>query len=225
MKILVINPNSSASMSLAIEESIPDAYTQNESLVIDVYTAPPDSPSEINNEVQAEASSTVVLKDFSENPRLRSYDGYIVACFSDHPLVSKLPSILRENQKVYGIFHASLIKATADQSTGNCLILTSGKDWEEPLNHAILNFSKSNWPSNFEKTLSCGLSPLELENPSNYPQLKKIIQESHSKLNVSAFILGCAGLSSSLPLFSKDFPHLTFIDGTHSALELLSDCK
>lgn len=217
MEILIINPNSSRSMSQSLLDSIDRSN-------IHVYTGPSDSPKEINNDDDAILSTKAVLQDFERNPHyLRDYNRYLIACFSDHPLVASLKSIINPTAHVMGIFDASMQLAMETRpKSKKAVILTSGKEWEILLDTAVRKFFNSTtWPNSFAHTKSMGLSPLELEDPENYPLLHKTIS-SLAESDVSVIILGCAGLSPHLLNFKSDFPQLKFIDGVQSGIKLLS---
>lgn len=189
---------------------------------IQIYTAPNDAPKEINNDIDAALSAEVVLLDFSKNPEYLQYDCYLIACFSDHPLITKLKFLLDPSCNILGIFQASIYVALATQTNSKSIILTSGKEWEHLLDAAILKFfNTTSWPNSFEHTKAIGLNPLQLDDPSNYKTLHKMVN-SLMVSGISTIILGCAGLSSQLNNFKLDFPQLEFIDGVQSGIKLLS---
>ncbi|KAK8071435.1 hypothetical protein PG997_011638 [Apiospora hydei] len=89
-RILVLNPNSSQSMTDGLNPVI-KSVGLSPTTQVDTYTAPAASPASINNGEDIDASFKTVwdtfLKDGSEPP---AYDGILVACFSVHPLVSSI---------------------------------------------------------------------------------------------------------------------------------------
>lgn len=201
---------------------------------VSYYTGPHDSaPPSINNHKDASKSTIACMQDFDTNyPDVyTNYDGYLVACYSDHPLVYELQSKMkhRTGVVVMGIFQASMLYAMNFASPKcKAAILTSGKDWEPLLNNAIVKFctgedsmTASNFPSNkFLQTLASGIPVLELHTPEKYPQLKQSIQKLMDN-DVRIILLGCAGFSSVSTQMKSDYPNVKFVDSVKVGVRLL----
>ncbi|KAG0682037.1 hypothetical protein C6P40_005442 [Pichia californica] len=197
--------------------------------LIHYYTGPvKDSPSSINNQHDAKISTKACLSDFDNNqPNIyNDYDGYLIACYSDHPLVYELQQrIQRPGVVVMGIFQASMLYAM-NYASENCRagILTSGSDWEPLLNDAIVKFcsnSNNNFPtSKFSPTLASGIPVLDLHKPECYPHLQACIQQLVDK-NVRIILLGCAGLSTLSNKMKSQYPNVKFVDSVKVGIRLL----
>ena len=168
-KILLLNPNSSQSMTEGMTSSLLQTADLGLGLVssteIHSYTAPTGSgaPGSINDGADIPASTAAVLAD----PGLRAeeYDGILVACFSVHPLVRALQSPApgagagsgSRPRAVIGIFEASILTALAllrppptspappegkeeEEEPEKWGIVTTGKFWESHLTAGVHAF-------------------------------------------------------------------------------------
>lgn len=233
MKFLVINPNSTASMTHSLREEITNLNLDH---TIHYYTGPRTAPASIDNQQDAELSTRTCIEDIKANHAayLSDYDGYLIACYSDHPLVHELPKfILRSTPVVMGIFQASMLYALQFASEGyKAGILTSGYDWEPLLDCAIVDFigEKCNDRQNanitsipnskFVNTLAAGIPVLDLHKPESYVVLKEKISELVDD-NVGIILLGCAGLSTLNGKMKADFPQVRFVDSVKVGIRLL----
>lgn len=201
-------------MSESLEENLKNFSFSN---LLHFYTAPSTSPASITNNAEAIASTESVLQDFAKNEQLLKYDGYLIACFSLHPLVNALGKLTGKPTR--GIFQSALLSAM--ESNKKCCILTSTASWERPLDEAILNFLNLDKLPNFlQATTSPDLNPLQLESEDFYYKIENKLLEL-AKDNIDLVILGCAGYSQILPKLKLSAPNLTFVDGVVVGVELL----
>lgn len=208
MKLLIINPNSSQEVT----NNLKTILTPPPQVELDFYTGPPQSPREIVV-ANSQLSADVCLVDIQQK-NLNYYDGYLVCCFSNHPLVKSLQ--LYTQKPVMGIMHASILKTIV--SPGNLMIITSTSDWEPVLDEAIYQILGSNdLPTNFKPTTSLNITVLNLQ--SNFD----ILSEKMQKLiphDVNNVILGCAGMSG-LDEKLKHIFKINFIDPVAVGVEFL----
>ncbi|KKY24574.1 putative hydantoin racemase [Diplodia seriata] len=142
--ILIINPNSTASMTEGLRPLV-EALAFHDSTTYTFFTAPSGPPS-INNERDAADSTTHCFPAL--RPLLAAHDAFLVACYSPHPLVAALKAELAvvvdsssTIKPVTGIFEASV--ATALQIVSSSPprekfgIVSTGKVWEEILERAV----------------------------------------------------------------------------------------
>ncbi|AOA61027.1 hypothetical protein PP7435_CHR1-0467 [Komagataella phaffii CBS 7435] len=225
-KILVVNPNSSKSITDNLEQlvSVPHSYE------LQFYTAPPEAPKSINNEddalVSAEICFPALKKRIDESP----VDGVLVCCFSDHPLVPMLtkefPSI-----KALGIFQGSLLYslglATDDHKFA---ILTSNNQWERILDDSLLDFfygkgstiekREKKLPSYCLPTIAANVEVLELQDPKKFKKLQEKVQKLVDE-GAKIILLGCAGLSGLDLKFKDVFPQVKFVDTVKVGVQFL----
>lgn len=110
ISILLINPNSTPSMTQACLRSIADSLPPH--VTVHGFTAPPSAPSAIEGRADAILSAADcfrALHPIVTDPSQPHFDAFLVACFSAHPLVP----MLREEftQPTIGIMEASLYAA------------------------------------------------------------------------------------------------------------------
>ena len=222
VKILVINPNSNKDMTHGLDELVASLSFSPELTQITTYTAP-SGPNSINNEEDADETAVIILKDFEENPKLNEYDAYVVACYSQHPLVPAL----RKRQKtrdggikpVVGIFEASVsLSLNIVNSSGlnfgvgsekECVpskfgIVTTGKAWIPLLRMGVGAYlgagDSEHEPQSkaFKGVESTGLNADELHTAPEEEVRHRMIDATRRQLkdkDVCVVILGCAGMA------------------------------
>ncbi|GME83501.1 unnamed protein product [Ambrosiozyma monospora] len=229
-RILIINPNSSESMTQGLSTLI---TTPPSGFQLEFFTAPPTAPPSINNSEEGLLSCQECLKELKSKPiKYLEYDGYLVGCYSDHPLVYELRKLVGTKAQVMGIFQASVLYSLNSASEENKVaILTSGKDWEPILDEAVYRFFNGkgavekktyseSLPPIFIPTLAAGVDVLKLADPDNYNILKNKVNQLIAQ-NASTILLGCAGLATLDGKLSSDFPNVTFVDSVKAGIELL----
>lgn len=165
------------------------------------FTAP-SGPKSINDEEDAAESlkhcAPVLL------PILSKYDGFLAACYSQHPLVPWLKEqteVESAGKPVTGIFEASvatslqLIKPAEKYG-----IVSTGKVWEQILSDASDYFlgTGSVASARFAGVETTGLNATELHDAPP-EEVRKKMKEATKRLlrkgDVGAICLGCAGMS------------------------------
>jgi Asp/Glu/hydantoin racemase len=209
-----------------------DSLDLPQHITIDYYTGPtetnPPAPPSINNHEDAVISTKACLQDFKSNNNphyLNNYNGYLIACYSDHPLVSELQALVKPGTVVMGIFQASILYAMHYASSDyKAAILTSGRDWESLLDMAIIKFCASSQNKfvndKFIPTLASDIPVLDLNKPESYPKIKMKIQNLINK-KVGIILLGCAGLSCLNSKMKQDFPNIKFVDSVKVGVRIL----
>ncbi|KAJ5082416.1 hypothetical protein N7532_011459 [Penicillium argentinense] len=213
-RILVINPNTSTHMTEALKPILQrlnhsdvqfDYFTApNETLILDGRVCEPIAS--INN---GEESAQSALNCSSVLEKVAQYDGFLVACYSAHPLVGMLRQRIKDTEQsttsqrtkyVTGIFEASvtaslslisgfdfatpgaLQKKQADDTFG---IVTTGSAWKDELNKAVTDMLVgSGLPSSgrFAGTETTGLTAVELHTTAPGKVRKKIIEATQRLL-------------------------------------------
>jgi Asp/Glu/hydantoin racemase len=135
---------------------------------------------------------------------LDNYDGFLVACYSKHPLVPLLkvePAIQAGRKPVTGIFEASVSTSLQlihpDEKFG---IVSTGKAWEAILSDAVVDFlgTGSVASKRFAGVETTGLNATDLHDaPADEvrKRMKDAVKRILNKGRVGAVCLGCAGMS------------------------------
>ncbi|KAK4670671.1 Protein dcg1 [Podospora pseudopauciseta] len=197
-KILILNPNSSASMTNGVEEAI-RGINLPLSTEIYTYTAPPASPASINDGDDVQQSADVVLRNLQETGILKEYDAVLVACYSVHPLVH----FIQENWPhlaVTGIFEASIVTSLSLLPyQDNWGIVTTGKFWEKHLSDGVHHFVGSeNSNSRFAGVETTGLNAGDFHGGVDPVVVRQKLCEATKRLldrGVQAVVMGCAGMA------------------------------
>lgn len=224
-RILVLNPNSSQSMTDGMRAAInhPDLGLPY-STEIHAYTGPPAAPASINDAADIARSTEVVLADLQSEDRgpdecPSAYDGILVACYSVHPLVRELRS---SRCAVTGIFEASVLTALSllpapwapsssssspdnDEQQQQWGIVTTGKFWEEHLTAGVQAFMGTSSDhrrdprSRFAGVESTGLNASDFHNGISPEVVREKLKGATRRLlkrgRTTVIVMGCAGMA------------------------------
>ncbi|KAF2825622.1 hydantoin racemase-like protein [Ophiobolus disseminans] len=197
--ILIINPNSTSQMTEGLKPLV-DAL-QFKDTAHEYFTAP-SGPKSINNEDDARESVDHCLPALRQ--ALERHDGFLVACYSQHPLVPLLKeeSVVKAARKpVTGIFEASVSTSLQvihpDEKFG---IVSTGKVWEDILSEATVAFlgTGSEASKRFAGVETTGLTATDLHDaPAEEvrKRMKDAVKRLLKKGSVGAICLGCAGMA------------------------------
>ncbi|CBX96678.1 similar to hydantoin racemase [Plenodomus lingam JN3] len=195
--ILIINPNSTESMTNGLKPLV-DAL-QFKDTAHEYFTAP-SGPRSINNEDDAAESVKHCITHLNE--AATRHDGFLVACYSQHPLVpilKEVPAIKNSRKAVTGIFEASVSTSLQlihpEERFG---IVSTGKVWESILTHATMAFLGAEASKRFAGVETTGLNATDLHD-APAEQVRKKMKDAVKRLlqkgKVGAICLGCAGMA------------------------------
>ncbi|QDS77208.1 hypothetical protein FKW77_002729 [Venturia effusa] len=203
-KILIINPNSTVSMTNSLKPLVDTlGFTET---IYTYFTAPTSSPPSINNDHDAASSATHCLPALQKSQLLPSHDAFLVACYSQHPLVTLLkqdPHIAAQRKSVTGIFEASVATCLQLLLPGERFgIVSTGKVWETILTEAVASLlgtvsSTTGAGTRFAGVQTTGLDATELHD-TPVEEVRRRMKEATRRLvsrgDVGAVCLGCAGM-------------------------------
>ncbi|KAK5168442.1 dal80p-controlled protein [Saxophila tyrrhenica] len=196
--LLIIQPNTTVSMTEGLKPLVNSLSF--DTTMYTYFTAPSGVPS-INNEDDAAVSAKACLPALKE--KLNDYDGFLVCCYSQHPLVGQLRSEIAKlgfhGKAVTGIFEASV--ATCLQSTdlkAKFGIVSTGAQWTEILGHAVSELLGVAGSTRYAGTETTGLNADELHSTPKAEvdrRMKEATKRLVGKGDVQAICLGCAGMA------------------------------
>ena len=244
MKILVVNPNSSTSITDRLSESIePPPGVQ-----LIWWTAPSEAPPSIDDEETSDSSTAVCLPRILElcKPAASAgvltggvetlFDGILIACYSDHPLIALLRTHLDDPPiHVLGILEASVAHALLlpqRPPLNKFGIITTGQAWEPVLESAVKIFLGVTESERFAGVRSTGIGVLGFHGPAEPDEVdvgvEKAVQEL-VKNGAGVIILGCAGMSGLEASVRRAASHVAVgsgravmvVDGVRGGIQLL----
>ncbi|BEJ16952.1 hypothetical protein CspHIS471_0603530 [Cutaneotrichosporon sp. HIS471] len=184
-RLLVINPNATEAFTESIRNTL------NADVELDFYTAPAaHAPPCIEGVTDMILSATACLVELRAH--VDKWDGFVVACFSGHPLVQALREL--STAPVVSILEASLLMGSSLGSRVG--ILTTSPRWEPLLERdiAAMGLSKKNSAG----IVSSGLAVLDLEELPRSSVIKVLCTAAADVLQdrrgADVIILGCAGM-------------------------------
>lgn len=211
MKILFINPNTSESFTIRIKE-IANTYALPETLVVakTAVSGPGSIESVFDEALSLQGTLEVAIVE------LENVDGFVIACYSDHPAIAALREIT--DKPVLGIAEASMYMA--------CLlgrkfsIITTNREWEPLLWDAVKHYGLAERCASV-RTTNLAVLALESAPPEEIYQL--ILQTSRMSLEedgAEVICLGCAGMAGLDKRLEQDL-NVPVMDGVVCALKLL----
>lgn len=225
MKILVVNPNSTVSMTEALRTNIEQAGKDEN---ISYFTGPTSSPAQIDGPEAGLLSAHECFPLLADDPTSEffypNYDGLLVACFSEHPLTRMLRDHARERGlavKVTDLLEASIAACIGQKTFAKFSIITSNREWIPVLDESvssILCTPTARWRG----TISTDLEVLDLHRDESWSQIKDVIASFNiAKLDSDAIILGCAGFSGIKSRLEQEFPDVWFVDSVLEGIAYL----
>jgi allantoin racemase len=209
VKILVINPNTTESMTRSIESSCRAvARPDTELRVIN----PSDGVASIEGNADGVIAAAEVTRLVREHERSGRVDGYVIACFDDTGLFAA-----RELARgpVVGIGEAAL--HVASLISARFSVLTSVERSVKILerNARIYGFSGESF-----RMHAADIPVLELESESSFARLlaraKSVLAADHAE----CLVLGCGGMSHLTGRLASELG-LPVVDGVKAALGLV----
>lgn len=221
MSILVINPNSSQKVT----DNLQKILVAPPGIELAFYTAPPAAPKEIDGEATLKLSEEVVLPDLVSKNLHKKHLGYLVCCYSDHPLVYSLAK--KADAPVLGIMQATLLYSYANARLSKSFVLTSTSGWNELLDKAIVSFSGADtFPTKkFQKTRALDVLVLNLSDPQEFKKISDRVEtflDEYRHDNIDCILLGCAGMAGLDEKLSAKFPGVVFVDSVKIGVEFLT---
>ena len=127
---------------------------------------------------------------------MSSYDAFLICCYSQHPLVSRLRE--SSNKPVTGIFEASVAFCLQSLDIESKFgIVSTGKQWEEILGEATENLLGCKASARFAGTETTGLNADELHSTPKV-EVDRRMKDATKRLlerGAKAICLGCAGMA------------------------------
>ena len=211
MRILLINPNTSEEFTHKIQV-IGDKYALPACEV--VAKNPTSGPRSIESIYDEILSSPGTLE--LAIPELGNYDGFVIACYSDHPTIYALREITEK--PVIGIAEASMYIA--------CLlgykfsIVTTNQEWEPLLWDAVRHYGLAERCASVRST---GMPVLALESASPEETDRLILKAARKAIEedgAEVICPGCAGMAGLDKNLEQEVG-VPVVDGVVSALKLL----
>lgn len=219
MLLLVINPNSSEAVTenLRLTVKAPPGFS------LAFYTAPASAPAEIDGPALSVLSEQAVLPDALFRNLLMQHDGFLVACYSDHPLIHSLAR--HTSRPVLGIMQATLLYSMARPAGRLLAVLTSTSGWNALLDEAIVKFGGSGtFPAQrFVKTSALDVGVLALSDTVHFAVIRaKVAALLKENPALDCVLLGCAGMAGLDERLGQEFGEVKFVDSVKAGVLFLA---
>jgi allantoin racemase len=212
MRLLVINPNTSASMTRTILAAARGVATAD--VIVDALE-PQRGPTSVEGRFDEVISAYWTLD--AVLPVASRYDGFIVACYGHHPVIGALREALQ--QPVLGIMEASILHALplGDRFS----IVTTSERWRPLLIEGVRVLGLQDRCASVR---SSGLAVLDLEAlPAEVvrERLCAAACEAIATDGAEVICLGCAGMAG-LDTAVRQVARVPVIDGVTAAVVILT---
>lgn len=219
--ILVVNPNSSTKVT----DNLRAILVAPPGIDLEFYTAPASAPKEIDGAKTLHESEQAVLPDFAEKKLLEKHDGFLIGCYSDHPLTHSLAKLT--SKPVLGIMQATLLFSYANAGLSKSFVLTSTSGWNGLLDDAITSFAGCGvFPEvKFQRTRALDVLVLSLADPVEFEKITKRVKQvlaEYKDDKIDCVLLGCAGMAGLDEKLAAKFPGILFVDSVKIGVEFLS---
>ncbi|WP_284759721.1 aspartate/glutamate racemase family protein [Agrobacterium sp. fls2-241-TYG-188a] len=207
MRILIVNPNTTASMTATIASAASGVAARETEIVAVTSQMGPVSIEGYYDEVFAVPG---LLVEIAKGEKAGA-DGAIIACFDDTGLdaARALATI-----PVIGICEAAV--ATASFIAQRFAIVTTMERSRLPIEHLVHRYGMSSRAT----VRAANIPVLSLEDPMSdaLEKLRREIDAAVSKNGAEAIILGCAGMADLASRLSEEFG-VPVIDGVSAAVK------
>lgn len=210
MELLFINPNTSHEFTDRVK-SITDKYSlPTTRVVVKNPTSGPRSIESVYDELLSSPGTLELLID-----ELDRYDGFVIACYSDHPTIYAAREIT--DKPVLGIAEASMY--TACMIGYKFSVVTTNDEWGPLLWDAVKHYGLSERCASVRTT---GMAVLALEEggESTYRMIRDEAKKAVAVDGAEVICLGCAGMAGMDKRMEKELG-IPVVDGVVAALKLI----
>lgn len=211
MKILVVNPNTTESFTRDIDVTAQEVKSAGTEVVcMNPLSGPPSIESDYDELMSVKPCLELIL------PIQHEYDGFVIACYGDHPAVHALREIL--TQPVVGIMEASLRLAAMIGHSFS--IITSGDRAVSMFTRGVRAFGMQDHCASIRST-STPVLALDSEHKADTSQL--ILNEARRAMaedKAEVISLGCAGMVGLAEKMTKELG-IPVIDGVAAGVKVI----
>ncbi|UZJ52266.1 hypothetical protein CBS101457_001586 [Exobasidium rhododendri] len=249
--ILVINPNSSESITEGLRTSLDLIKPAGATLTYFTGSKAFQCPPSINGALSSVESAIGVFRELSQGDAssssaagnkddgherageslLQTADAILICCFSDHSLAE----IIRQEYPMKPCMHIleSAVNFALSRTSKPFGIITTGSDMIPDIDRGVLTYL-GGLSNRYAGTLATNLGVLELREEKSREKVESILREKIvelGRMGVGAIILGCAGFAGKETFIRacltesigrKAASHIALVDGAKAGIHLLA---
>jgi allantoin racemase len=211
MRLLIINPNTSADMTATILASAKAAAGSG--VTVEACN-PARGPASVESQLDEVVSAYWALETVL--PIAASYDGFIAACYGHHPLIGALREVL--DQPVLGIMEASILHALPLGEKFS--IVTSSPRWVPMLEEGLRALGLE---GRCASVRSSGLAVLDIASLPADDVIARLCSEATAAVKhdgAEVICLGCAGMAG-LEEAVSEATGVPVVDGVRAAVLMI----
>ncbi|GAA6008722.1 hypothetical protein JCM11491_003411 [Sporobolomyces phaffii] len=196
MKILIINPNSTKDITDGIADALNPRCPPNATLAY--FTAPSHAPTAIRDYVTGIQTASACFDELVKVRAFDEFDGFLVCCFSDHPLQHMIREHLgaASDKLCVGMFESGIAQALmVSRQFG---IVSTAKDFGPLLQKGVTAFLGAAASDRFVGSEMSGVQVEQLRDPARRAEVERRIKESSAAVaarGADTILMGCGGMS------------------------------
>ncbi|GAA5924335.1 Dcg1p [Sporobolomyces koalae] len=195
-KLLIINPNSTEDITVGIADALNPRCPPG--CQLEYFTGPAHAPTAIRDYVTGIQTATACFDELVNTSAFERYDGFLVCCFSDHPLQHMIREHLGPASTKYcvGMFEAGISQALMFNKQFG--IVSTGEGFKPLLKKGVSAFLGASASDRFVGSAMSGIQVEELRNPNLRAQVETKIKEASAKVAImgaDTIIMGCGGMA------------------------------
>ncbi|GAA5937920.1 hypothetical protein JCM3775_002396 [Rhodotorula graminis] len=225
--ILVINPNSTRAITDGLRDALEPYRAQD--VALSYYTAPSHAPTGIRDFRTGIMTAAICFSDLDATGALERHDGFLVCCFTDHPLQHMIREHLgpTSHKPCIGMFEAGVSKALMlSRKFG---VLSTGTGPKPLLSKGVMNFLGAASSDRWAGGVTSGISIEELREPGARVEVERRMRETAAQVarnGADCIIMGCAGMAGMEPLVLEGvreagLPDVRVVDAAVAGLAML----
>ncbi|GAA5832369.1 hypothetical protein JCM3766R1_002398 [Sporobolomyces carnicolor] len=196
MQLLIINPNSTSDITDGIADSLNPHCPPNVELTY--FTAPSHAPTAIRDYVTGIQTATACFEELVKTQAFDKFDGFLVCCFSDHPLQHMIREHLGPASTKFcvGMFESGISQAL--MSSRQFGIVSTGEGFKPLLKKGVSTFLGAAGSDRFVGSAMSGIQVEELRDPSKKDEVEARIKQASAKvaaMGADLIIMGCGGMA------------------------------
>ncbi|GJN87703.1 hypothetical protein Rhopal_000658-T1 [Rhodotorula paludigena] len=201
IRLLVINPNSTESITDGLRDAL-EPYRPAD-IHLDYFTGPSHAPTGIRDFRTGVQTAAICFDELEKSGALERYDGFLVCCFTDHPLQHMIREELGPTspKPCIGMFEAGLSKALMlGRKFG---VLSTGFGPKPLLSKGVMNFLGAASSDRWAGGITSGIAIEELRQADVRDKVERLMKETAAKVaekGADTIIMGCAGMAGMEPL-------------------------
>ncbi|BGP45127.1 Protein dcg1 [Rhodotorula kratochvilovae] len=227
IRVLVINPNSTSAITDGLRDALEPYRAAH--VQLDYFTGPARAPTGIRDFRTGVLTAAICFEELEKTGAFDEYDGFLVCCFTDHPLQHMIREQLGPTspKPCIGMFEAGLSKALMlSRKIG---VLSTGSGPKPLLSKGVMNFLGAASSDRWAGGVTSGIAIEELRDAAATDKVERLMKDTAARVaeeGADCIVMGCAGMAGMEPLVlagvrEVGLPDVRVVDAAVAGLVML----